>query len=178
MAFSTAERNHFQVEKKALGIIFGVNKFEKYRMGRRFKIYTEHKPLVILIDSQQATTATGAARINRWCFYVSNFNYQVKYRKGCDNSNADALSRLPLSSTESTLVELSNVQPDQVFLIESTPIDSKQCKMATLKDPILLKVLNFVHQSWPDKCPSVELRPYHLHKKELTIEDSDLLWGL
>ena len=114
-------------------------------MGRRLTIYTDHKPLVKLFDSKQATSATGAARIQRWSLYQSNFNYQIEYCKGCDNSNADALSRLPLSSTEFTLEELSNVQPVQVSLIKSTPIGSKQCKIATLRDAILSKVLNFIH---------------------------------
>ena len=147
-------------------------------MGRQFTIYTDYKPLVKLFDSQQATSATGVAKIQRLSLYLSNFNYQVEYRKGCENSNADALSRLPLTSTESTLEELSNVQPVQVSLIESTPIDSKQCKMAMLRDPILSKVLNFVLRGWPDKCPSEEVRPYHLRKEELTIENNILLWGL
>ena len=79
---------------------------------------------------------------------------------------------------ESTFEELSNVQPVKVSLIESTPIDSKQCKMATLRDPILSKVLNFVLRGWPDKSPLEELRPYHLRKEELTIEDNILLWGI
>ena len=62
---SAAERNYSQVEKKALGNIFRVKKFEKYLIGRRFTIYNNHKPLVKLFDSQQATSATGAARIQR-----------------------------------------------------------------------------------------------------------------
>ena len=115
---SAAERNYSQVENKALAIIFGVKKFEKFLMGRHFTIYTDQKPLVKLFDSQQATLATGAAKIQRWSLYLSNFNYQFEYRKACENSNADALSRLPLSSTESTLEELTNVQPVQVSLIE------------------------------------------------------------
>ena len=83
-----------------------------------------------------------------------------------------------MSITESTPEELSNVRQVQVSLIDSTPIDSKQCKMATLRDPILSKVLNFVLRGWPDKCPSEGLRPPHLRKEELTIEDNILLWGL
>ena len=81
-----------QVEKEALANIFGVKNFEKYLMGRHFTIYTDHKPLGKLFDSQQATSATGAARIQRWSLYLYNFNYQVEYCKGCENSNADALT--------------------------------------------------------------------------------------
>ena len=77
---SVAERNYSQVEKEALAIIFGVIKFEKYLMGRQFTIYTDHKPLVKLFDSQQAISATGAARIKRWSLCLSKFNYQVEYR--------------------------------------------------------------------------------------------------
>ena len=106
-------------------------------MKRHFTIYTGHKPFFKLFDSKQATSAISAARIQRWALYLRNFNYQDEYRKGWENLNDDALSRLPLSSSESTLEELSNAQPVQVFLIESTTIDSKQCKMATLRNPIL-----------------------------------------
>ena len=60
---SVAKRNYSQVQKEGLAIIFGVKKFEKYFMGRHFTIYTDHKPLVKLLDSQQATSAAGAARI-------------------------------------------------------------------------------------------------------------------
>ncbi len=77
---SVAERNYSQVEKEALGIIFGVKKFDMYLMGRRFTIYTDHKPLDKLFDSQKATSATGAPRIQKWSLYLSNFNYQVEYR--------------------------------------------------------------------------------------------------
>ena len=39
-------------------------------------------------------------------------------------------------------------------------------------------VLNFVHRGWPDKCPFKKLRPYHLRKEEITINDSILFWNL
>ena len=108
--YSAGERNYSQIETKAFAIIFWVKKFEKYIIKSHFTIYTDHKRMVKLFDFQQATSATGAARIQRWFTYMSNFNYHVEYRKGRENSNGDALSHLPLSSTESTLEELSNVQ--------------------------------------------------------------------
>ena len=152
--------------------------FKKYLIGRHFTIYTKHTFLIKLFDPQQVTSATGAARIQRWLFYLSNFNYQVEFREGCVNSNADALSRLSLSSTESTLKELLNFQPVHISLIESVSIYFKQCKMATLRDFILSNVWNVVQRGWPDKCPSETLRPYHLCKTKCNIEESILLWGI
>ena len=50
--------------------------------------------------------------------------------------------------------------------------------MATFSNPIISKLLNFVLQGWPDKCPSEKLLQYNLRKEELTIKDNILLWGL
>ena len=75
-------------------------------MGRHFTIYTDSKFLVKLFYFQQATLATGAAKIQRWSFYLWNFNYYVEYCKECKNSKADAISHVYLSSTESVLIEL------------------------------------------------------------------------
>lgn len=85
-------------------------------MGCYFKIYTYFKPLMKLFDYKHAISATDAARIQRCSLYLSNFDYQVEYRKNCDNSNLEALTCLPLASTEFTFKELSNVQLVQVFL--------------------------------------------------------------
>ena len=94
-------------------------------MGRHFTLYTDHKPLVRLFDPKQATSSTAAARIQRWSLFLSNNDYTVEHKKGINNSNADALSRLPLP-TQSTLELLAHVQVLQVGHINYTPIDSKQ----------------------------------------------------
>eukprot|EP01050_Picozoa_sp_SAG11_P045731 SAG11_NODE_22965_length_397_cov_0.942953_1_plen_90_part_10 len=40
------------------------------------------------------TDKSKGQRIARWCLYLSDYNYVVKYLKGADNSVADLLSRL------------------------------------------------------------------------------------
>ena len=147
-------------------------------MGRHFTLYTDHKPLVRLFDPKQATSGTAAARIQRLSLLLSNYDYTVEYKKGSNNSNADALSRLPLSTTHSTLEELAHVQVLQVGHINSTPIESKQIRIATINDSILSRVLGFVNNGWPNLCPFEELKSFYLRSTELTSEDHVLILGL
>ena len=43
---NSAERNYSQTEREGLAMIFRVKKFLQYVLGQRFKIYTDHKPLL------------------------------------------------------------------------------------------------------------------------------------
>ena len=38
-----------------------------------------------------------SGRIQRWALTLGAYSYTIQYRKGEENSNADALSRLPLA---------------------------------------------------------------------------------
>lgn len=39
---SLAENNHSQIDRKALAIVFGINKFHKYLLGRFFILVSYH----------------------------------------------------------------------------------------------------------------------------------------
>ena len=43
---SPAERNYAQLDKEGAAVIFGLKKFHQYLYGQKFKIFTDHKPLL------------------------------------------------------------------------------------------------------------------------------------
>nr|XP_050040360.1 uncharacterized protein LOC126537393 [Dermacentor andersoni] len=95
-ALTPAERNYSQLEKEALALVFGVTKFRDYLLAKHFTLVTDHKPLTGLFHPERPIPHMAAARIQRWALLLSAYHYDLEYRQGQLNANADALSRLPL----------------------------------------------------------------------------------
>ena len=84
------------MKKEALAIIFAVRKFHDYIYGRRFILYSDHKPLQYLLSEMKQIPQLASSRIQRWAITLSGYNYSIKHKPGKHLSHADALSRLPL----------------------------------------------------------------------------------
>ena len=82
-------------EKEALAIIYCVKHFRPYLYGRKFTLVTDHKPLTWFQNAQDANM-----RILRWRLKLAEYNYDVVYKAGKTNVNADALSRNPVNLHE------------------------------------------------------------------------------
>ena len=91
-----AELNYAQLDKEGLAIIFGVKRFHQYLLGRKFTIYSDHKPLEHLFSRSRAIPPLASARIQRWALTLGAYDYNISYKPGKDQTNADLLSRLPL----------------------------------------------------------------------------------
>ena len=50
-----------QIEKEALSLIFGINKFHSYLYGRKFVLYTYHKPLTTILEPKQGIPPLAAS---------------------------------------------------------------------------------------------------------------------
>ncbi|XP_040069467.1 uncharacterized protein LOC120842422 [Ixodes scapularis] len=98
------ERKYSTGEREALACLWACEHWHVYLWGRIFVLRTDHQALVTLLS----TNGTGRRplRIERWCARLMRYNFTVQYTKGEDNVVADALSRLPLLSTECDPVEL------------------------------------------------------------------------
>ena len=97
-SLSRAEANYTATERECLAVVFFTKHFRHYLYGRKFTIVTDHQALVWLHNSRDPSS-----RLLRWRLRLLDFQYEVKYRPGRVNSNADALSRNPTDHIPATV---------------------------------------------------------------------------
>ena len=173
-SLNSAEKNYSQIEKEGLACAFGVNTFRSYLLGHSFELVTDHKPLLSLFHQHKAASAQASAKIRRWSLTLSAYEYTIVFRGTKQHSNADALSRLPLSMTPMDVP----MAPELALVLDhltNLPVTVKDIRTWTRCDPILAQVLQYVEQGWPHNCDST-LSAYSSHKTELSVLDSCILW--
>ncbi|XP_048031439.1 uncharacterized protein K02A2.6-like [Megalobrama amblycephala] len=174
---SKAEQNYAQIEREALGIVFGVRKFYQYLYGQKFTLLTDHHPLTTIFSPTKAIPSMAAARMQRWALLLAAYDYDIQYRDGAHHCNADGLSRLPLPTAAQ--VKLDTVELLQVKHLDSLPVLCSDVCKETRSDSTMPQVMEMVatgHFSQVTDTNNV-LGPYVNRKDELTMQQGCLMWG-
>ena len=118
-----------------------------------------------------------SARIQRWAILLGGYHYHIEYKPGQQNANADAFSRLPLSTTPQEVPTLPEVM-HMMELIDTTPVSVSQIWTQTAHNPNLSRVKEFVMNGWTDiHTLSPEFQPFVTRELELSVQNDCLLWG-
>eukprot|EP00731_Ephydatia_muelleri_P006639 Em0003g887a len=113
------------------------------------------------VFSEQAQKMEGL--LCRWALALQEYDFVVQYRKGSQNSNADALSRLP-SCTVSATIAVVGVWEDRAAL-----------RLAQEQDPVLRKVIEALKtsRSKPSSWSEQPLRRYAQLWQQLVVTAVD-----
>lgn len=87
-SLNRAERNYSSVEGECLAAKWGVLQFHYYLFGRRFRLFTDSSALSWLMRTQNLT-----GKLLRTATELSLYDFEVCWRPGTENGNADLLSR-------------------------------------------------------------------------------------
>uniref|UniRef100_A0AAV2LVS7 ribonuclease H n=2 Tax=Knipowitschia caucasica TaxID=637954 RepID=A0AAV2LVS7_KNICA len=176
-SLSSAEKNYSQIDKEALGLVWGVKRFNQYLYGREFTLVTDHQPLVSIFNPHKAIPMTAAARMQRWALFLGGHRYKIEFKSTLNHANADGLSRLPLDTATGTKGDKESVAMFTLMQIESLPVTAEMIERETRKDATLSQVYKATQTGWAASERSF-LAPYFQRRDELAIDSGCLMWGM
>ena len=105
-ALTPSERNYPVHKLEFLALKWAVtDKFQDYLYGNQFTVRTDNNPLTYVL-----TTAKLDAMGHRWVASLSCYNFDIVYRSGTNNADADALFRITWPQKLQEVVSGSVVQ--------------------------------------------------------------------
>ncbi|KAI3374046.1 hypothetical protein L3Q82_022601 [Scortum barcoo] len=157
-AMTRSECKYAQIEKECLGVAYGVERFHRYIYGLpSFIVETDHRPLVSIIKKNLNEMSP---RIQRLMMKMQRYDFELVYTAGKHLFLADALSRAPAGSCESTTDE--DVEHHVNMVSHALPVSDtkyRQIAEATTQNTELQRVIQNMDEGWPvGSCPQF----YHI----------------
>lgn len=140
------EKNYSITHLELLAVIWALKKFRHYILGTKFIVQTDH----IALQTIRNTKEIHSGRMARWVLALQEYEpFEVQYRKGSSNGNADALSRLPLPHINNNNAEHRVNAVDEVNQEEKYD-DVKQSDTTDEKDDSSIGSLQQQDTQWTD----------------------------
>ena len=91
---NAVERRYSQIEREALAVTWGIERFHVYLYGINFTVLTDHKPLISIFKPNHEPPA----KITKWLLRLQSYTFKLEFQPGVLNAS-DALSRSPVKDT-------------------------------------------------------------------------------
>ena len=170
------------------------DQFYEYLYGNSFEVYTDNNPLTYVL-----TTAKLDACGQRWVSAIALMNFNLHYKPGRTNIDADALSRLPCSEEileEEVRAILKGCLEQPQFLWEAyacsaritedlkehskpSTMGPKEWKAAQLRDPTISAIYKMLAKKTlshrrPNSKDDLEMKAYLHQKSRLKLRNGVL----
>jgi len=159
---SDPESRYATIEREALAVVWGVQRFRSFITGLEFSVVSDHKPLIQVFKAGY-NLASASVRVQRLVLKIQDLSFSVSYRPGEQNVLADFLSRLPTGEPDVNCVIVQHVcQKDGLSSRYRREVGRK-----TKEDVTLCEVRKALRaDTWSS---SAALAPYRGLKDELSV---------
>ena len=153
-ALTKTEQNYQNLEREALGTIWGMEKFHYFLYGKKFTLETDQKPLVSIYKKHMVDISPKVQRLLVRSFPYQPFN--VIYKKGKDIPVADALSQVTPMDPEDN-IQLPIIAVNLItahILLSAHPQDTFSRKLdrlrrSTVQDNQLTRLSHYINTGFP-----------------------------
>ena len=150
----------------------GEQKYYHYLFGGSFKLVTDHKPLMPLLNNPQKKSAV---RIERMRIKIMGYDYQAEYRPGKDDP-ADWSSGPPLKEEPPEEEELEHLVNLLTHAEINPAIPIEEIKKRTAESDMMHKIIKMIQVGQRNiKDPALE--PFKFVFPKLTVVDGLVLRG-
>ena len=157
-SLNKSERKYDPHKLKFLALKWAVtDRFHEYLYRGSSDVYTDNNPLTYIL-----TTAKLDATGQRWIAALGTYNFQIYYRSGKSNGNADALSRIPWKE-----VSLRDYEMIDGVVVNSIIKRNKDIEVPQMENIYASKAAQFFS---PDYAPPMTVKEW----RELQEQDSDI----
>ena len=143
-SLTSPERQYSTIQRECAAIVFALKQFRHYLLGRHFKILTDHAPL------QWLSAQKMEGMLCRWALALQEYDFDIEYRKGKQNVNADALSR--------------KYSPCAITQIDSH-LPLQEIRASQQADSVLSQVIRACQQIEPCKSPDWQQHPLRRYRQ-------------
>ena len=149
--FNKAEIQYSTIDRELAAIRWALGVFRGFIYGIPFILYTDHRPLVYMCNMSKFNH-----RIMRTMNDLAQYQFEIRYRAGKDNTIADILSRLDCYLPEDDIVYNPNDLPKGISLLEKSEGGGNSMIESLMK--VLLHHQGLYNPSLNVPASSLELR--------------------
>lgn len=180
-----AETRYAMIELELLAIVWATQKCRLFLEGLpSFQIMTDHKPLIPILNSYQLDQIENP-RLQRLRAKLNRYNYDAKWVRGKDNTDADALSRAPVANaTQEDQIDENQALNSVNLLIMSLEEAESDLNMKKIQDEVqqdaeMQELIRVIENGFPNEKGNLpeNLRPYWHVRHNLAVNGGIILNG-
>lgn len=171
-SLTNAQKSYPILHLEALAVVSTIKKFHKFLFGKKFTVYTDHKPL-IGIFGKEGKNSLFVTRLQRYVLELNIYDFDIVYRPSSKMGNADFCSRFPLPDEVPVALQREFIKSLNVS--SELPLDYVLVAEETKQDEFIQQIVYYLKHGWPKKLERSLLDVY-AHHQDLELVDGCLLY--